>query len=87
MGVAKLHLTTSQALRLNRLELDFQIKHWGNVEWSHDIEHYDTMSRFACGMMFFSLNTYPPFRYVEKVDAESLLAYEKTVNNRNKDTR
>jgi len=61
MGVVKLHLSTNQALRLSRLELDFQTKKWGKMDWAHDIESYDTMSRFACGMMFFTLNTYSPF--------------------------
>jgi len=76
MGVSKMHLTTDQGVRLSSLELDFQVQHWGNVEWSHDIERYDTLSRFSCGMMFFSLNTYSPFRYVENI-TETTLAFEK----------
>ena len=33
----------------------FQIKKWGNVEWSHDIEHADTKARVAAACLFVHL--------------------------------
>jgi len=75
MGVAKLHLTTAQALRLSRLELDFQTNHWGSVEWAHDLENNDTASRFSAGILFFTLNTYAPFRHTQKIDPKSIPAF------------
>lgn len=35
-------------------------------------------------MMFFSLNTFAPFRYIEKVDPETTLAFEKKSTSHHK---
>lgn len=50
-------LTIDEAVRLSRLELDFQIEHWGNVEWAHELELYDTTARVAAAALFVQCNT------------------------------
>ncbi|CAM1312440.1 ATPAF2 (predicted) [Pycnogonum litorale] len=51
------HLQVEEAVRLSRLELDFQISHWGNVEWAHDVDLMDTRSRFAAAVLFTHFNS------------------------------
>ena len=46
------------------------------MEWSHDVEYHDTMSRFAAGMMFFSLTTHTPFRFVEQISPSSIPSFK-----------
>jgi len=51
-AVADGKLTASQAVKLSRLELDYQTDFWGNVEWAHDLELHDTNARVAAAAMF-----------------------------------
>lgn len=44
------------AVELSRLETIFQVNHWGNVEWSHDIEKAQTTARVAAAVLFAYLN-------------------------------
>uniref|UniRef100_A0A673W0Z1 ATP synthase mitochondrial F1 complex assembly factor 2 n=1 Tax=Salmo trutta TaxID=8032 RepID=A0A673W0Z1_SALTR len=46
------HITVEQAVLLSRLEEEFQIGHWGNVEWAHDVDLYELRSRTAAGALF-----------------------------------
>ncbi|XP_014064254.1 ATP synthase mitochondrial F1 complex assembly factor 2 isoform X1 [Salmo salar] len=46
------HVTVEQAVLLSRLEEEFQIGHWGNVEWAHDVDLYELRARTAAGALF-----------------------------------
>ena len=50
-------LTIEEAVKLSRLEVDFQTEHWGNVEWAHSLELYDTTARVAAATLFIQCNT------------------------------
>jgi ATP synthase F1 complex assembly factor 2 len=50
-------LTVEEAVKLSRLEVDFQIGYWGNVEWAHSIELHDTTARVAAAELFIQCNT------------------------------
>lgn len=49
-------ITVEEAVKLSRLEQEYQIKHWGNVEWAHDLDLMLTRSRVSSGLIFFLLN-------------------------------
>lgn len=51
------HLTVEQAVRLSRLEEEFQITHWGRVEWAHDLAQQDHQARLAAAVLFIHFNT------------------------------
>jgi len=44
-----------EAVNLSRLEVDYQTKQWGNVEWHHDVEKFDTQARVAASVLFVTL--------------------------------
>ena len=50
-------VTVEGAVSLSRLELEFQIAKWGNVEWSHDLDLHDTRSRVAAAAIFVHLTS------------------------------
>ncbi|RWS04473.1 ATP synthase mitochondrial F1 complex assembly factor 2-like protein, partial [Dinothrombium tinctorium] len=50
-------ITVEEAVNLSRLEIEFQITKWGNVEWAHDLELMMVRSRVASGLLFALLNT------------------------------
>ncbi|KAI5623166.1 ATP synthase mitochondrial F1 complex assembly factor 2 [Silurus asotus] len=56
-GVIDRHLTVDQAVLLSRLEEEFQIQHWGNVEWAHDYDMYELRARTAAGALFVHLSS------------------------------
>lgn len=43
------------ALKLSRLELEFQVSKWGRVEWSHDVEFADLKARVSAASLFIHL--------------------------------
>ncbi|KAJ8681152.1 hypothetical protein QAD02_016939 [Eretmocerus hayati] len=51
-------VTVEEAVALSRLEEEFQISHWGNIEWSHELAKYDLQSRMAAAILFIHLNSY-----------------------------
>ncbi|XP_062999322.1 ATP synthase mitochondrial F1 complex assembly factor 2 isoform X2 [Elgaria multicarinata webbii] len=51
------HLTVEQAVLLSRLEEEYQIQHWGNVEWAHDYDMYEIRARTAAAALFVHLCT------------------------------
>ena len=57
-AVSDKYLTVSEAVRLSRLELEFQTEFWGNVEWAHDLELHDTNARVAAGAVFIHFNSF-----------------------------
>lgn len=50
-------LTVEQAVKLSRLEEEFQITHWGRVEWAHDLHQQDHQARLAAAVLFIHFNT------------------------------
>nr|XP_040125577.1 ATP synthase mitochondrial F1 complex assembly factor 2 isoform X4 [Ictidomys tridecemlineatus] len=55
LGLIDLHLTVEQAVLLSRLEEEYQIQKWGNVEWAHDYELQELRARTAAGTLFVHL--------------------------------
>ncbi|XP_067286518.1 ATP synthase mitochondrial F1 complex assembly factor 2 [Pseudorasbora parva] len=54
-GLIDRHLSVEQAVLLSRLEEEYQIQSWGNVEWAHDYDTYELRARTAAGAMFVHL--------------------------------
>ncbi|XP_014235605.1 ATP synthase mitochondrial F1 complex assembly factor 2 [Trichogramma pretiosum] len=50
-------VSVEEAVALSRLEEEFQISHWGNVEWSHELSKFDLQSRMAAAILFIHLNS------------------------------
>ncbi|XP_032358669.1 ATP synthase mitochondrial F1 complex assembly factor 2 [Etheostoma spectabile] len=57
MGIVDRHLSVEQAVLLSRLEEEYQIQHWGNVEWAHDYDMYELRARTAAGALFVHLSS------------------------------
>ncbi|XP_056286041.1 ATP synthase mitochondrial F1 complex assembly factor 2 [Pseudoliparis swirei] len=57
MGMIDRHLTVEQAVLLSRLEEEYQIQHWGNVESAHDYDMYELRARTAAGALFVHLTS------------------------------
>ncbi|XP_016045096.1 ATP synthase mitochondrial F1 complex assembly factor 2 isoform X2 [Erinaceus europaeus] len=55
LGLIDLHLTVEQAVLLSRLEEEYQIQKWGNIEWAHDYELHELRARTAAGTLFIHL--------------------------------
>ncbi|XP_069784383.1 ATP synthase mitochondrial F1 complex assembly factor 2 isoform X1 [Narcine bancroftii] len=51
------NLSVEKAVLLSRLEEQYQIEVWGNVEWAHDYDLYELRSRTAAGALFVHLCT------------------------------
>jgi len=51
------YLTVEQAVKLSRLEEEFQITHWGRVEWAHDLSQQDHQARLAAAVLFIHFYT------------------------------
>ncbi|KAI1896001.1 hypothetical protein AGOR_G00090310 [Albula goreensis] len=56
-GLVDRHLTVEQAVLLSRLEEEYQIQRWGNVEWAHDYDMYELRARAAAGALFVHLSS------------------------------
>ncbi|XP_046854945.1 ATP synthase mitochondrial F1 complex assembly factor 2-like [Xenia sp. Carnegie-2017] len=54
-ALAEKEITVEKASSLSRLEVEFQIKQWGNVEWAHEVDLMDLRSRLAAATLFFHL--------------------------------
>ncbi|XP_041938788.1 ATP synthase mitochondrial F1 complex assembly factor 2 [Alosa sapidissima] len=54
-GMIDRYLTVEQAVLLSRLEEEYQIKYWGNVEWAHDYDMFELRARTAAGALFVQL--------------------------------
>ncbi|XP_034952118.1 ATP synthase mitochondrial F1 complex assembly factor 2 [Chelonus insularis] len=57
LAVCDRYLNVEQAVSLSRLEEEFQISHWGNVEWSHELNKQDLQSRVAAAALFIYCNS------------------------------
>ncbi|XP_018306127.1 ATP synthase mitochondrial F1 complex assembly factor 2 [Mycetomoellerius zeteki] len=47
-----------EAVNLSRLEEEYQISHWGNVEWHHEYSKQDLQARVSAAMLFVYLNSH-----------------------------
>ncbi|XP_018341606.1 PREDICTED: ATP synthase mitochondrial F1 complex assembly factor 2 [Trachymyrmex septentrionalis] len=47
-----------EAVSLSRLEEEYQISHWGNVEWHHEYSKQDLQARLSAAMLFVYLNSH-----------------------------
>uniref|UniRef100_A0A671W089 ATP synthase mitochondrial F1 complex assembly factor 2 n=1 Tax=Sparus aurata TaxID=8175 RepID=A0A671W089_SPAAU len=57
MAMIDRHLNVEQAVLLSRLEEEYQIRQWGNVEWAHDYDMYELRARTAAGTLFVHLSS------------------------------
>ncbi|XP_069840344.1 ATP synthase mitochondrial F1 complex assembly factor 2 [Dendropsophus ebraccatus] len=55
MGLIDRFLTVQEAVLLSRLEEEYQIQRWGNVEWAHDYDLQELQARTAAGTLFVHL--------------------------------
>lgn len=51
------YLTVEQAVTLARLESEFQTSRWGSVEWAHDLDREQVLSRLAAAVLFVQLTS------------------------------
>ncbi|XP_044743435.1 ATP synthase mitochondrial F1 complex assembly factor 2 [Chrysoperla carnea] len=51
------YLTPERAVLLTRLEEEFQLGHWGRVEWAHDLNQQELQARLAAAILFIHLNS------------------------------
>jgi hypothetical protein len=50
-------LSIEKSVLLARLEEEFQLGHWGRVEWCHDLCHVDLQARLAAAVLFIHCNS------------------------------
>ncbi|XP_042821880.1 ATP synthase mitochondrial F1 complex assembly factor 2 isoform X1 [Panthera tigris] len=55
LGLIDRRLTVEQAVLLSRLEEEYQIQKWGNIEWAHGYELRELRARTAAGTLFVHL--------------------------------
>ncbi|XP_066432769.1 ATP synthase mitochondrial F1 complex assembly factor 2 [Eleutherodactylus coqui] len=55
MALVDRFLTVQKAVKLSRLEEEYQIHRWGNVEWVHDYDLHELQARTAAGTLFVHL--------------------------------
>ncbi|CAB4029717.1 ATP synthase mitochondrial F1 complex assembly factor 2 [Paramuricea clavata] len=56
-ALAEKEISVEKATSLSRLEVEFQIKKWGSVEWAHEVDLMDLRSRLAAATLFFHLTS------------------------------
>ncbi|XP_044752033.1 ATP synthase mitochondrial F1 complex assembly factor 2 [Coccinella septempunctata] len=49
-------VNVEKAVLLSRLEEEYQLGHWGRVEWAHDLSQQDLQSRLAAVVLFIHCN-------------------------------
>lgn len=54
-------ITPQKAVLLSRLEEEYQLGHWGRVEWAHDLCQQDLQSRFAAAVFHIHCNSFSHF--------------------------
>uniref|UniRef100_A0A1I7ZHW1 ATP synthase mitochondrial F1 complex assembly factor 2 n=1 Tax=Steinernema glaseri TaxID=37863 RepID=A0A1I7ZHW1_9BILA len=57
LATASHAMEAAEGAELARLEQIFQTDTWGNVEWSHDVEHLELMSRLSSAVLFANLTS------------------------------
>lgn len=51
-------INVPEAVSLSHLEEEYQISHWGNVEWHHEYSKQDLQARLSAAMLFVYLNSH-----------------------------
>ncbi|CAD6198091.1 unnamed protein product [Caenorhabditis auriculariae] len=51
------HIDAEQAVKAATLEQQTQAETWGNVEWAHDVERAELLSRLSSAALFFYYNS------------------------------
>lgn len=54
-------ITPEKAVLLSRLEEEFQLGHWGRVEWAHDLAQQDLQARFSAAVFHIHCNSFSHF--------------------------
>lgn len=49
-------ISVEKAVYLARLEEEYQLRHWGKVEWSHDLSQQELQARLAASVLFILFN-------------------------------
>uniref|UniRef100_A0A182J5K9 ATP synthase mitochondrial F1 complex assembly factor 2 n=1 Tax=Anopheles atroparvus TaxID=41427 RepID=A0A182J5K9_ANOAO len=57
MACVDRYITVEKAIQLARLEEDFQVGHWGKVEWAHDVAWLDSQARLSAALLFIYFNS------------------------------
>ncbi|GAB1597508.1 ATP synthase mitochondrial F1 complex assembly factor 2-like [Argonauta hians] len=52
MALIERQLSVNDAVFLSRLEMEFQTRRWGNVEWYHDLDLHESRVRLAAAILF-----------------------------------
>jgi ATP synthase mitochondrial F1 complex assembly factor 2 len=53
--------TPQKAVLLSRLEEEFQLGHWGRVEWAHDLSQHDLQARLSAAVFHIHCNSFSHF--------------------------
>lgn len=56
-AVVKQHISVEKAVLLSRLEEEYQMGHWGRVEWAHDLSQQELQARLAAAILFIYCNS------------------------------
>lgn len=51
-------ISPEKAVLLSRLEEEYQLGHWGRVEWAHDLSQQDLQARLAAAVFYVHCNTF-----------------------------
>lgn len=54
-------ITPEEAVLLSRLEEEYQLGHWGRVEWAHDLAQQDLQARFSAAVFHIHCNSFSHF--------------------------
>lgn len=58
LAAAERSISIVDAVRLSRLEEDYQTSHWGSVEWFHEQNKQDLQARLSAAILFVHLNSF-----------------------------
>uniref|UniRef100_A0A8D8X9P7 ATP synthase mitochondrial F1 complex assembly factor 2 n=1 Tax=Cacopsylla melanoneura TaxID=428564 RepID=A0A8D8X9P7_9HEMI len=50
-------LSIEEAVHLSKLEEEYQIGHWGRVEWAHDLDQQELQARVAAAIFYVHVNS------------------------------
>lgn len=50
-------ISVEKAVLLARLEEEYQLGHWGRVEWAHDVSKLDLQARLSAAILFVQFNS------------------------------
>lgn len=54
-------ISPEQAVLLSRLEEEYQLGHWGRVEWAHDLNQQDLQARLSAAVFHIHCNSFTYF--------------------------